>query len=116
LAEHIDYITPGVKLSAKLRKRSPITAPAVRRMQDESIPHDSHGPPGADHLPPELRNCGGNITTECIRALYGIPAPKVADQANAPGFFEQGDWYNQRDLNSFFTYLAPWIPNSTEPI
>ena len=66
-------------------------------------------------LPQKLRHCDTNVTTQCIRALYDIPAPTHADPANAPGFFEQGDYYSQEDLNDFFNAFAPWIPNGTEP-
>ena len=57
-----------------------------------------------------------HITPACLRALYGIPLGKVNDPANSPGFFEQGDYYSQTDLDLQFKHYATRVPVGTEPI
>jgi tripeptidyl-peptidase-1 len=117
LVKHIDYITPGVKLSALVKKR---TAHRDRRAKQPQLSHlqarsSAELTAAQASLPPDLRHCHTNITTQCIRALYDIPVATLCDPANAPGFFEQGDYYSQEDLNIFFEKVAPWVPNGTEP-
>ena len=123
LQPHIDYITPGVKSSPPLRKRtaghwpSPWQGPGSQPVHWDPHHHGPwHMPPGAQHLPLDLQDCGRNITPTCIRALYGIPMAQLNDSVNALGLYEQGDTYAQEDLNSFFTMYAPNVPNNTAPI
>ena len=116
LVEHIDYITPGVKLSAIVRKRD------ARQLTRSAAPFDLETRDtdilsrAESSLPNDLKHCDKVVTPECIRALYNLPVPTQADQANAPGFYEQGDYYSQDDLNGFFTNFAPQIANGTTPI
>lgn len=67
----------------------------------------------------ELATCDVTITPACIRALYHFEAPnphaKVSSN-NSMGIFEDGDFYSQQDLNSFFTNFTSYIPNGTHPI
>lgn len=118
LSEHIDYITPGVKLSAAVKKRD--LGASVRRSLAalDSIAQRDIAVSASKRstIPQDLRNCSHDITPECIRALYNLPTPGKADQANAPGFFEQGDYYATHDLNDFFTVYAPQIANGTGPV
>lgn len=86
LAEKIDYIRPCIKLSSPIRK----AAPAKPKRSTEMGPPNRHRgpqsynsqwstwpkPPAHSGLPPDLQNCGVNITPPCIRALYDIPAGK----------------------------------------
>ena len=126
LTDHIDYITPGVKLSHSLRKRGgdgwpgwPHHPHGPHGPHRHPIPHHHgppHLPPAAHGLPPDLQHCNVNITPVCYRALYGIPLGKVNDPANSPGFFEQGDYYSQADLDLQFKYYATRVPVGTEPI
>lgn len=106
-----------MKLSAAVKKRD---APQRRRALIEA----SSSLKGQDvdslsaaqaALPRNLRHCAETVSPDCIRALYDIPSETHCDQANAPGFFEQGDYYSQEDLNGFFNQFAPSIPNGTEP-
>ena len=114
LVEHVDYITPGVKFSAPVKRLLARSDLELERLRSSGL--QTRSPTEAQaSLPQDLQHCDTNITTQCIRALYGIPANTHADPANAPGFFEQGDYYSQEDLDLFFTKLAPWIPNGTEP-
>lgn len=128
LRPHIDYVTPGVKLSSMLKKRS--TSSVKRHMpwggpsgpDRPSSPHlrpaptqPWYPPPAAYSLPAEVQACGVNITPPCLRALYGIPPGHINDSVNTLGVFEQGDYYSGQDLDSFFANFAPWVPQGTRP-
>lgn len=121
---HVDFVTPGVKSSPILKKRiekraGPSWGPGPGKKPTHWTPHPHgpwHMPPGAQELPPDLQDCGRNITPTCIRALYDIPTAHLSDSVNSLGLFEDGDYYAQSDLNSFFTQYAPNVPNDTAPI
>lgn len=66
-------------------------------------------------MPPDLQNCGVNITPTCIKALYQIPNAYLKDDVNQMGLYESGDVYSQADLNSFFATYAPNVPQGTHP-
>ena len=66
-------------------------------------------------MPPDLQNCGVNITPTCIKALYQIPNAYLKDDVNQMGLYESGDVYSQEDLNSFFAAYAPNVPQGTHP-
>ncbi|CZR58662.1 related to serine protease [Phialocephala subalpina] len=118
---HVDYITPGVKLSATLKKS---------KTKRSSTPHHKPGPfkklPGhfshwvpptaAGTLPADLQDCGRNITPTCLKALYQIPNATIKDSVNQLGLYESGDIYSQEDLNSFFADYAPYVPQGTHPL
>ena len=126
LVDHIDYITPGVKgvhvHSSDLRKRS--------WKPGHHGPGGYGGPPGwqppkhhpAPYMPwnnSELSTCDVAITPACLRALYHFkPLPPNAEVSpnNSMGIFEEGDFYDQFDLNSFFTNFTKYIPNGTHPV
>jgi tripeptidyl-peptidase-1 len=121
LAGLVDYVTPGVKSSPPLRKRSeprwghgpfPGWHPPHRGPGDHN---PWHMPPAAQQLPPDLQDCGRNITPTCIRALYDIPRAHLSDSVNTLGIFEEGDHYSQADLNLFFAQYAPYVPQGTHP-
>lgn len=129
IQEHIDYITPGVKLLAptkrgherrqKQKRSSLIKSPQghgasvgvkKNQLEDESR-----------HLPASLKNCDTTITPACVRALYGIPKhpeyPHGKPRAdNSLGIFEFGDYYAQEDLDLFFANYSRNIPQGTHPI
>lgn len=76
VSSHVDYIKPGVTLSAPLKKRqiekrggSP--ARGSRWHAHGKPPHYPgwSTPPGAGKLPADLQNCGVNITPTCIKAV-----------------------------------------------
>ncbi|KAK4494732.1 hypothetical protein PRZ48_014088 [Zasmidium cellare] len=130
--EHIDYITPGVKMSPVLKKRNlERKLPSLGRRKNPNWHGDQwhgnqHGsppwnhhwplPPAAHGLPPEVRNCGVNITPACYRALYRLPVGHINDSVNSPALFEQGDYFAQSDVSQFLKMWAPNVPPSTAPI
>ncbi|KAI9742807.1 MAG: hypothetical protein M1818_003536 [Claussenomyces sp. TS43310] len=114
IQEHIDYITPGIKLISPMKKRS---VPRPR-----SIHQPGGGPQSkADPYPlgpADLRNlstCDRVITPICIAALYEIPKGTKADPSNAMGIFEEDQYLQQSDLNYFFGNFSPQIPQGTYP-
>ena len=85
----------------------------------KKIPHwNPHWTPpsGAGQLPPDLQDCGRNITPACLKALYQIPNAYLKDNVNQLGLYESGDVYAQSDLNSFFAEYAPNVPQGTHPL
>ncbi|EMD00234.1 hypothetical protein BAUCODRAFT_119783 [Baudoinia panamericana UAMH 10762] len=123
--EHIDYITPGVKgvhfESKDLKKRS------RRPNQDGSGYASRNG-----RQPPQIRpaintplqqdqldTCDQIITPACLQALYDfepLPPNATISPNNSLGVFEEGDYYSQADLDSFFTNFTSYIPNGTHPV
>jgi tripeptidyl-peptidase-1 len=47
--------------------------------------------------------------------LYGIPMGTTNQTGNEIGIFEDGDYYDQEDLDLTFAALAPYVPNGTHP-
>ena len=56
------------------------------------------------------------MTVTCYRALYDIPSLGVATPGNSLGLYEQGDYFNEEDINLFFATWATWVPQNTFPI
>ncbi|KAL2067873.1 hypothetical protein VTL71DRAFT_15971 [Oculimacula yallundae] len=117
IQEHIDYITPGIKLFAP-KKRS-LSSRTFSGTPSHSIKTTSHSgfPPTAAG---ELSMCHRWITPACIRALYSVPpSPEyvnsTAPSDNALGMFESGDTYAQQDLDHFFANFTKYIPKGTHP-
>ncbi|KAI1424911.1 protease s8 tripeptidyl peptidase [Xylaria sp. FL1777] len=128
IQEHIDYITPGVKsitmdlkrlrrrgvakrdtAKGNSHRRSKNTLPRPVKNAEEVLARDRN----------DLSNCDSLITPACLRALYDFSAPspnaKVSPK-NSMGIFEEGDYYDQPDLDLFFNAYTPSIANGTHPI
>jgi tripeptidyl-peptidase I len=117
IQEHVDYVTPGIKLiitskNAGLKKRSSIPGkskgitPLGAPVGDWRAPSD----------PESLATCDVLITPSCIKALYQIPpAPIFPNPTNAMGIYEEGDYYDQEDLDLFFQKYTQYIPQGTHP-
>ncbi|KAG0647548.1 Aorsin [Hyphodiscus hymeniophilus] len=120
VSQHVDFIKPGVKLSPPLRKRTVERRDAFHGRH--GIPHmkPPHWPgwtlpPAAHGLPPDLQNCGVNITPVCLQALYDLPKPNLKVPGNSMGVFEDFDAFSQVDIDLFFAKFAPWVPQGTTP-
>ena len=123
--EHVDYITPGIKLLTPSYSRSDpdlqkrtfgVTSPGHHLQPPLKKPVP---PPGIQALvnAPLAATCGTAITPACIMTLYNITKATKAASGNQLGIFEDlGDVYSQTDLNDFFASLAPNIPQGTHPI
>ena len=124
LSEHIDFVKPGVKLSAPMKTRTikRDSTSGAGRTGWPGPPHiPSHHwpnyqqPPAAGKLPPALRDCGVNITPTCIKALYDLPNAKYKQPVNVMGLFESYDAFSQDDISLFFKNFAPNVPQGTTP-
>ncbi|KAH6647170.1 peptidase S8/S53 domain-containing protein [Truncatella angustata] len=120
IREHVDYVTPGVKLSSPMKKRS-----ITRGNHQRSRPYKVTPSPAdwqdaatidAHHLGHDLAGCAKNFTPPCYRALYKIPEDNKALEGNSVGLYESGDTYSQEDIDLFFAKYAPYIPQGTSPI
>lgn len=120
---HVDYIKPGVKLSAPMKKRQMNQKRSVSAASHSSKPihiKPPHYPgwalpPAAKGLPPALQNCGVNITPTCIKALYDLPTAKYSQPENAMGLYETYDAFSQEDITLFFQNFATNVPTGTKP-
>ena len=119
--KHIDYITPGVKLTPVLKKLTKAkrasqligvktNSKAVSAEENYSIPAK------ALSLAADLQGCGYNMTPTCIKAMYDIPDAKTAVKGNSLGLYEQGDYFAKSDIDLFYKAYAPWVPQGTYPI
>lgn len=135
----IDYITPGIKLLAPtdelteqgrqlLKKRGHQAPPGSRYNPSKPTPKPATkwqpSPAGyslsthGGHNQSDLSTCDIAITPACVAALYQIPpAPKDVNPNNTMGIFEaELQYWDQLDLDLFFTNFTHWIPNGTHPI
>ncbi|OQN98904.1 hypothetical protein B0A48_15250 [Cryoendolithus antarcticus] len=122
--QHVDYITPGVKgtimnIGSRASKVKRGFGKPDKGKPWGGQPPKWHPTPKMPHDNTELATCDIAITPACLRALYHFDAPdphaKVSI-SNSLGIFEEGDFYAQQDLNSFFTNFTRYIPNGTHPI
>lgn len=128
LATNIDYITPGIKPSPPLvkhideqdglqkasRETHASLSPRLESLSPSGV-GARNTPPGYGSLPPELHNCGRNVTPPCLRALYDIPFPTKKMDAGILGVYEATDVYAQDDLDAYFAKYAPYVPQGTAP-
>ncbi|KAG9949310.1 aorsin, partial [Aureobasidium melanogenum] len=127
LREHIDYITPGIKLFSPARSwHAANDKNAIeKRTFGATNGKATKLPPLLKALPleisellglAELSLCQIAATPSCIATLYNITQATSAEAGNELGIFEDlGDVYSQTDLNEFFLTLAQQIPVGTHP-
>ncbi|KAL9100078.1 MAG: hypothetical protein Q9163_004502 [Psora crenata] len=125
--EHIDYITPGLKLLTPSLPRVDNRKELEKRIFGVTAPQQEKPilPPLKKALPESLASllakplsaiCDVAIIPQCISTMYNITAPTKAASGNQLGIFEDlGDVYSQADLDNFFLTLAPQIPQGTHP-
>ncbi|KAJ5438830.1 Aorsin [Penicillium daleae] len=122
LRDHIDYVTPGVKLTPVLKKhkkakRASHLAKVKPNVEAVSFAgNDVELSAKAKSLSSDLQLCGYNMTPTCIKALYDIPDAKKSRKGNSLGLYEQGDYFAKSDLDLFYKEYAPWVPQGTYPI
>ena len=141
LAQHIDYVKPGVLFSppltkkTKLRKRqtseeqaltglTQIYASEIRNVTAQYLDLIANQTEAvkpalfkqASGLLNKTDTCGSFITPQCLRALYNIPDYVPSDSVNAVGLYEsEGQLWDQEDLNSYFETLLEDVPDGTAP-
>ncbi|KAH8901971.1 hypothetical protein BR93DRAFT_973059 [Coniochaeta sp. PMI_546] len=120
IRHHIDYITPGIKLmnAGYDDKRMELARRRRRKRQNYEYDIAHVETDDADDIA-MLRNpgsCTASTTPACVRAQYQIPNGTRAARGNELGIFQSlSQHYNQRDLDTYFSNVAPWIPNGTHP-
>lgn len=118
--EHIDYISPGIKLMAPVESHSSQLRSSMGKLVEldsRNLHHvQEHGTvPNVD--PNDVSTCDELITPACVAALYKIPPGSSKIRGNSLGIFESElQFYTQKDLNAFFTTYSPQIKNGTHPI
>lgn len=117
IRQHVDYITPGIRLLAPSHSKKDTAS--LKRVRDLSPrnSHDLHRTGDAVHTDPnDLSTCDVAITPACVAALYKIPPGTSHHPNNSLGIFESElQFYTQVDLDSFFTNFTK-IKNGTHPI
>jgi tripeptidyl-peptidase I len=119
IRQHIDYISPGIKLMAPVEshREKRATAMAEHGIESRSVYLQKHGKAPAPADPNDLSTCDQLITPACVAALYKIPPGTSKIRGNSLGIFESElQFYTQKDLDSFFTTYRPDIKNGTHPI
>ncbi|KAF3385024.1 Aorsin [Penicillium rolfsii] len=113
IQNHIDYIEPGIRLSASKRQEK------LFRKRDNIF---IHGASGKMHLPgldgPDVLaslGCDRLITPDCIRAMYKIPLATKAHPENYLGIFQEDNYFHAEDLDLFFENQTTNIPLGTRP-
>lgn len=100
LAEHIDFVFPGVMLGEFK------AGPGEGKTQSTGK---------SRRQTPGNTTCAELLTPACIAELYGLPVADKADANNQLGIFEQSSWYQYEDLDLFLSNYAPDIPQGTRP-
>ena len=117
IREHVDYISPGIKLLAPPESRRSRREMALTKRNARSAnPLHVDSVPLAN--PNNLSTCDVVITPACVAALYQIPKAESESyrKDNSLGIFESElQFYTQYDLDSFFTKFDLNITNGTHP-
>lgn len=120
LQPHIDYITPGIKLTpvvkrtVKTKRGTPYAVKAPLRV---AVEETSQAVTTTDaSVPAALAGCSTNVTPACIKALYGIPNATLATPGNSLGLYQQGSYFAESDIDAYFKAYAPYVPQGTYPI
>ncbi|KAI1327012.1 peptidase S8/S53 domain-containing protein [Xylariaceae sp. FL0255] len=119
IQKHIDFITPGVKLmnKANVQFHGPSLGGVTKRKMTTGGPTLKYFPKHRPHPSGNVSDCDQEITPACVRALYEFPEATRAHPENSMGIYESLlEFWNQQDLDSFFTALDTGIPNGTHPI
>ncbi|TAQ90266.1 hypothetical protein B7494_g1422 [Chlorociboria aeruginascens] len=122
IREHIDYITPGIKLLAPpqshiSKKQSAAAAALAKKDLSTRNYHNLLTKTKKYTNSSDLSTCDVAITPACVAALYHIPPGNSSNPNNTLGIFESElQFYYQPDLDDFFTNFTSYIANGTHPI
>ncbi|KAI0893070.1 subtilisin-like protein [Annulohypoxylon nitens] len=108
LSKQIDFIFPAVAM-AESRKPNHLTRRSKRQARREKIERPMR------ITGRQQSNCSAVATPECIAKLYNIPPADKAHPNNSMGIYQKGSWYQEKDLDLFFSAHAPNIPQGTRP-
>lgn len=108
LAEHIDFVYPGVVMAESRTSQVP--------KQNRRNVQRSESAKRAAVKRQDSSSCAEVVTPECIANLYEIPPADKAHPNNSFGLYERECWYQDEDLDLFFSNYAPDIPVGTRPV
>ncbi|CAK7264275.1 hypothetical protein SEPCBS119000_000905 [Sporothrix epigloea] len=125
--DHIDYVTPGIRLRQDLGKNQKkqhvekLKREVRRTLTTRSLDKGEAAVGIADAFislkPKNTTVCATYASPECMRYVYGIPLGTTATPGNELGIYESlGDHYSKIDLDVFMNEFAPFVPNGTYPI
>ncbi|CAK7275494.1 hypothetical protein SEPCBS119000_006718 [Sporothrix epigloea] len=123
--EHIDYVTPGIRLRRDVDKSHSLQRREVgaddSRFQLMSPTNTGTTAVNGDYFNPKdwvnSTTCAKFTSPECVRYQYKIPKGSRATPGNEMGIFETlGQHYSKSDLDNYFSVFALDIPNGTYPI
>ncbi|KAI9742526.1 MAG: hypothetical protein M1818_003666 [Claussenomyces sp. TS43310] len=111
---HIDFITPTIGMHASLKKK------VAKRAKSSvaALPPITLGPVNTTVSKTyniDADTCYKGLTPACIQKAYGIPTLSSAQSGNQLGIFEDGDYYDQADLNQFWSQYTTNVPSGTGP-
>ncbi|CZR62185.1 related to Tripeptidyl-peptidase sed1 [Phialocephala subalpina] len=116
---HIDFISPTVS-TIQIKSRASKQKRGSTKASPASFP--PYVKPANLNLDPAAFAASGStipcytaVTPDCLRKLYGIPKGSSKHKGNEIGIFEDGDWYDQEDLDLTFAALSPNIPKGSHP-
>ncbi|KAH8122416.1 subtilisin-like protein [Trichoderma asperelloides] len=113
IQEHIDYVTPGIRLRTGIAKTHS-NIHSKKRAASLSGRPDASLLSGFPH--PNSTTCSIYVTEDCTRAQYSIPHGTTGFPGNQLGIFESAnDHYSRQELDVYFSTLYPYIPNGTWP-
>lgn len=120
IQEHIDYITPGIKLvSTRASDVVGGNAALKKRANDFRITHSDTAVDTSTLVTSPanpLSSCSEVMTPYCIMVMYNITQGTTAVAGNELGLYEGDDQtFAQSTLNLFFKGFAPYIPKGTKP-
>jgi tripeptidyl-peptidase-1 len=120
--DHIDYITPGIKLLNAGYTQKQTASPRKRSKRQTWEPDHIHVVTPDENSVEEWAEllspgpCTTSVTTRCVRAQYHIPPGTRSTPGNELGIFQSlSQHYNQADLDAYFSTVTPWVPNGTHP-
>ncbi|KAL9095883.1 MAG: hypothetical protein Q9165_001880 [Trypethelium subeluteriae] len=130
--EHVDFVTPGIHVGhLRMHQNDGVSSSStLKKRKYQKLLKRQTGYPikvSKKHHPfarissnaSDLSTCDVAITPACIAALYQIPepAPGNVSSNNTLGIYESElQYWEQEDLDLFFTNFTQRIPNGTHPV
>ena len=113
IQRHIDYITPGIKLSVPFSQSRRLRRDVSGKLSGSRAAGFKPASESINSVDP-LTSCDVVMTPQCIAALYKIPPGGKSIRGNNLGIYERGDFVSNTSLDLFFANFTH-IPQGTRP-
>lgn len=113
IQRHIDYITPGIKLSVPFSQSRRLRRDVSGKLSGSRAAGFKPASESINSVDP-LTSCDVVMTPQCIAALYKIPPGGKSIPGNNLGIYERGDFVSNTSLDLFFANFTH-IPQGTRP-